>query len=84
MNTQIDPKVKKERARVLLDLSSELWSKYVDKFIGKEIEVLVEKVEDNKAYGHTNNYIDVCLENKNVKPGDKITVLLQKSMIISK
>ena len=85
MKNQIDPKIKKQRVQVLLDLSKSLWNKYVDKFIGKEIEVLIEKndYENNSSYGHTNNYIDVKIDNKIVKPGEKITVLLQKSMIIS-
>ena len=85
MKNQIDPKIKKQRVQVLLDLSKELWNKYVDKFIGKEIEVLIEKndSENSCSYGHTNNYIDVKIDNKIVKPGEKITVLLQKSMIIS-
>ena len=85
MKNQIDPKIKKQRVQVLLDLSKELWNKYVNKFVGKEIEVLIEKndYENNCSYGHTNNYIDVKIDNKIIKPGEKVTVLLQKSMIIS-
>ncbi len=85
MKDQIDPRIKKQRAAILLDLSKELWNKYVDRFIGKEIEVLIEKNDstNNCSYGHTNNYIDVKIDGKMLKPGEKITVLLQKSMIIS-
>ena len=85
MKNQIDPKTKKQRVQVLLDLSKELWNKYVNKFVGKEIEVLIEKndYENNCSYGHTNNYIDIKIDNKIIKPGEKVTVLLQKSMIIS-
>lgn len=85
MKNQIDPKIKKQRVQVLLDLSKELWNKYVNKFVGKEIEVLIEKndYENNCSYGHTNNYIDVKIDNKIIKPGEKVKVLLQKSMIIS-
>lgn len=86
MKNQIDPRVKKERVQVLLELSNQLWDKYVNKFIGREIDVLIEKndKENNCSFGHTNNYIDVKIENKLVKPGKKITIQLQKSMIISK
>ena len=85
MKNQIDPKIKKQRAAVLLDLSKQLWEKYIDKFVGKEIEVLIERLDINNqiAFGHTNNYIDVRIDGCVAKPGDKITIKLQKSMIIS-
>ena len=86
MKNQVDPQVKKERARVLLDLSNELWDKYVDQFIGKEVEVLIEEnIEAEKAsLGHTSNYINVKIANNMYKPGQKVVIKLQKSMIISK
>ena len=86
MKNQVDPRIKKERVRVLLDLSKELWDKYVDKFINKEIEILIEKNDSqNKcSYGHSSNYIDVKIDNSCYKPGQRVTILLQKSMIISK
>ena len=86
MKDQIDPRVKKERTAVLLDLSKELWGKYTDRFIDKDVEVLIEKVDraENSSTGHTNNYLDVKIAEKCYKPGDIITVKLQKSMIISK
>ena len=86
MKDQIDPRIKKERTAVLLDLSKELWDKYTDRFIDKDVEILIEKVDkaENSSTGHTNNYIDVKIAEKCYKPGDIITVKLQKSMIISK
>ena len=86
MKSQVDPKIKKQRVQVLLDLSKELWDKYVERFIGQNINVLIEKYDSNeKAYfGHTSNYIDVKLENIKAKIGENIQVLLQKDMIISK
>ena len=86
MKNQVDPQVKKERARVLLDLSNELWDKYVDQFIGKEVEVLIEEnIEtENASLGHTTNYINVKIANNMYKPGQKVVIKLQKSMIISK
>ena len=69
----------------LLELSKQLWKKYIDRFIGKDMEVLIEKVDGNaRAYGHTNNYIDVKIDNINAKPGQKVVIKLQKSMIQSK
>ena len=86
MKNQVDPQVKKERARVLLDLSNELWDKYVGQFIGKEVEVLIEEniKAENASLGHTTNYINVKIANNMYKPGQKVVIKLQKSMIISK
>ena len=85
MKNQIDPRIKKQRVQVLLDLSNKLWNKYVDKFIGKEMNVLIEKYDEEKnaSIGHTNNYIDVLITNKSYKAGEIVSVKLEKSMIIS-
>ena len=40
-------------------------------------------INNNCSYGHTNNYIDVKIDNKLLKPGEKVAIKLQKSMIIS-
>ena len=86
MKNQVDPQVKKERARILIDLSNELWDKYVDQFIGKDVEVLIEEnlEAENASLGHTTNYINVKIANNMYKPGQKVVIKLQKSMIISK
>ena len=86
MKDQVQPNIKKERVKRLLDLSNELWKQYTDKFIGKEMNVLIEKYDDAKhlASGHTSNYIDVEFNINDAKPGDIISIKLQKDMIISK
>ena len=83
MKNQVDPKVKKQRVAILLELSKQLWDKYTNKFVDKDIEVLIEKLEEGYAIGHTTNYIDVKIQDISLKPGDRINVKLQKSMIIS-
>ncbi len=86
MKNQVDPQVKKERARILIELSNQLWDKYVDKFVGKEVEVLIEEnlAQENASLGHTTNYINVKIANNMYKPGQKVVIKLQKSMIISR
>lgn len=84
MKNQISPQVKSARVNVLLELSKQLWDNYTTRFIGKEITVLVEKYDGQYNIGHTNNYIDVKIPDKSAKIGQKIKVLLQKSMIVSK
>ena len=83
MNGQISPEVKKQRSKVLLDLSDELYTKYVSRFIDKEVTVLVEKYDEQNELniGHTTNYINVKIPYKESKVGEYITVKLQKDMI---
>ena len=60
----IEPGVKKERAKRLLDVSKELENDYFSSFIGREVMVLVEETKDGKSYGHTDNYLHVRIEGK--------------------
>ena len=83
MNGQISPEVKKQRSKALLDLSDELYTKYVSRFIDKEVTVLVEKYDEQNELniGHTTNYINVKIPIKESKVGEYITVKLQKDMM---
>ena len=57
MDHKLDNSVKKDRARRLIEVSHELETNYMSKYIGKEIEVLVEEYKDGYSYGHTGNYL---------------------------
>ena len=59
MDGKIDEHEKKERSRRLIEVSKELEINYMKKFIGKEVEVLVEEYKDGFSYGHTGNYLYV-------------------------
>lgn len=75
---QIDDKIKKERARALLQLSSYLETKYMEKHLGSTAEVLVETNNGKYALGHTTNYLNVKIYNSNAKSEDLINVKLTK------
>ena len=69
MPNQIDPRIKKERTLRLIELSNRLWDEYTNKFVGKEVEVLIEQYDEKNHLniGHTSNYLEVKipdLENK--------------------
>ena len=85
MDEQIVPEIKKERSKRLIELSNELYIKYANRFVGHEINVLVEKYDENEhAYvGHTSNYLEVKIP-KESNVGQFETVILTKDMIISK
>lgn len=59
---QIDDKIKKDRAKTLLKLSRELEIEYMNKFVDKEVEVLVEINKDGYSIGHTSNYLQVKID----------------------
>ena len=85
MDGQISPDVKKQRSKVLLELSDKLYIKFANKFIGQDVTVLVEKYDEEKGIniGHTSNYLSVEIPLKESKVGQFITVKLQKDMIAS-
>lgn len=68
---QIDPRIKKERCQKLINLSNELWAKYENRFINKEVEVLIERYDEKLDYsiGHTSNYLEVKIPHQKLEPG---------------
>ncbi len=70
---QVDDKTKKERAKTLLLLSRQLEIDYMKKFVGREVEVLVEVVKDGYSIGHTTNYLQVKI-NKELEHNTFINV----------
>ena len=59
MDNQVDEKIKKERVKKVLELSRTLEENYMNEFLNKDVEVLIEKYEDGIISGHTGNYIPV-------------------------
>lgn len=54
---QVDAKIKKERVKELTNLSNTLEKRYMEKFLGKEMEVLIEKSDSEYSIGHTSNFL---------------------------
>ena len=75
MEGQVHPNIKKQRVEILLNLSKELHHKYMEQFVGKEVEVLFEEKDktSNWIQGKSSNYLkiyakgDETLLNKIVK-----------------
>ena len=60
MSNQIDPKIKKERVQILMNLSRKLNGAYIEKYLDKELDILFETIDnDGYLYGHSSNYIKV-------------------------
>ena len=64
MPNQVPENIKKERVSKLIEVSNQLEYNYLDKFIGKEVIVLIENSNDNKSVGHTDNYLKVFINSK--------------------
>lgn len=64
MPNQVDERVKKERVNKLIEISNELEKKYLEKFINKDVLVLIETNENNISIGHTGNFLKVVVNGK--------------------
>lgn len=73
----IDNSIKKQRAKKMIELSLKLEEEYYQKFINKNLDVLIEKVYDNYSIGHTSNYLQVKIP-KTLQPNKIYKVKIVK------
>lgn len=69
----VHPEEKEKRSNLLLKLTSIHEKQFIDKFIGKKLNVLYEKlvtIDDNYIEGYTDNYINVRTFEKENKIGE--------------
>ncbi len=81
MENQIDPKVKKERSRILFDITEKSERKFLESHIGKVCEVLFErKYKNDEGYyeGKTKNYITVAAKSDKDISGQYLNVKIEK------
>lgn len=62
MENQIDPKIKKNRAAICAEINEELYDKYKESYLDKEVTVLFEKDEDGYTFGHSSEYLPVLVK----------------------
>ena len=63
MPNKVSEETKKMRVNELMEVSNKLERDYLDSYIGKNVEVLIEK-SDNTSSGHTGNYLMVKVNKK--------------------
>ena len=80
MKDKVPGNIKKDRVHRLINLSNKLEQKYFTKFIGSEVEVLIEEEKNNLYYGFTDNYIPLKLSG-DYKINELYKVILTKEMI---
>ena len=72
---KVPEKAKKERASILRNLSSKKREEFSLRFLGKNLDVLVEKTKDKKTglmKGFSKNYLPVLLENNDSSAANRI------------
>ena len=69
MEEQVDEVVKKMRVKRLMAVSHMLEVDYYNKFKDKELDILIEKCDNNVSEGHTSNYLLVSVP-ENIKVGE--------------
>lgn len=67
MPNQIDGNIKEERSHKLIELSNKNEEEFLDRYIGKEVDVLFEQEEDEYIKGHTSNYMVVKVKYENIE-----------------
>ncbi|NLM21692.1 MAG: tRNA (N(6)-L-threonylcarbamoyladenosine(37)-C(2))-methylthiotransferase MtaB [Peptococcaceae bacterium] len=87
MPNQVPNRTKSARVKDIIRIGQKTKQKYSQKFVGREVEVLVEKVfEDGTAQGHTRNYLELKLPAQKGKepwkPGQLVRCILKEEYLI--
>ena len=82
MGGHIDGNTKKERTKELLELSDKLEKEYYNSCIGKKEQVLIEKIVNGYAYGHTSNYLYLKVSG-NYEENHLYDVVVSKDMFVN-
>lgn len=69
---------KKYRVNELLSLNERKALEYRALFLDKEVEVLIETIENGVAHGHSSNYLEVAIKDPNLKQNDLVLTKITK------
>lgn len=75
LDNKINPSIKNQRVKIIEQLSSSQQVNYFNKFKNNEVQILVEKVFENKVFGYTSNYLYVEANNNDFKEGQLVNVI---------
>ena len=59
MDGHVDPRIKKQRVRTVMDMEKDISLTFKKSFIGKKVRVLIERNDGNCSYGYSKEYIYV-------------------------
>lgn len=77
---QVEKSVKEARAAILLDTAKQLRTAFLERQIGKTVEVLCEhKTENGQHFGYTANYTPVLFTAEHCRAGDLVRVKITET-----
>lgn len=78
MKNQINGEIKNERSNRLIRISNKIQQEILNKYIGKNVEVLLEDREKDYIQGHTSNYILVKTKSEKYKENTIVNLKITK------
>jgi threonylcarbamoyladenosine tRNA methylthiotransferase MtaB len=69
MTDQVNDSIKHDRSQILIELANKISNEFMNNFINKNMEVLIETEKNNNLFeGYTSNYLKVLIKSdKNIK-----------------
>ncbi len=78
MKLQIDPKIKEERSKKIIEITTQTKNEFLERFIGSCVEVLFEQKKKGHFEGKTDNYITVAVKSDKDLAGEYHHVNLER------
>ena len=75
MEGHVDPKIKKQRVKDVMELEKPLTLNYQRSLIGKKVKLLVEKNENGRSYGYCREYVYITVDQM-LKIGELYDVII--------
>lgn len=77
-DNQVDERIKKDRVNKVLELEKQYTKEFRESFIGKEVEILIEKVDNEYVYGYSKQYFYIDALGKG-EVGDIVKVIIDNA-----
>lgn len=74
MKNKVPKNIRHERNRILINESDKIKKEILDTFKGKKASVLIEKIKNGYAYGHTEEFLEARFKNNGNGTGDIVEV----------
>ena len=78
---QVSNSIKEERSRIVRAIGDDLKRDFKKQFIGQSMDVIVEKKDNNKLKGLTDNYIRVVFDGSDDMVGKIVPVMVSSGML---
>lgn len=72
----VPPAEKKRRNEYLISISDKILSEIYDSKVGETVSILVEKVTDTYASGHTDSFLEARIQNSTASVGDIVKAVV--------